>query len=55
MLAGYWNPNNKKFYNIDERSYIWLVGGNNANFNKNKWNGNNNNRNYGFSGRLLKN
>jgi hypothetical protein len=34
---------------------VWLVGGNNAEFNQNKWNWNNNNRNYGFSGRLLKN
>jgi hypothetical protein len=38
FLAGYWNPNNKKFNNIGERSNVWLVGGNNAEFNQNKWN-----------------
>jgi len=55
MFPGWRNPNNKKFNNIGERSNVWLVGGNNAEFNKNKWNWNNNNRNFGFSGRLLKN
>jgi hypothetical protein len=37
-LVGYWGPDYKRFYYIGERSNVWLVGGNNAEFNKNKSN-----------------
>lgn len=54
-LAGYWDPNNEEFYDIGERSYVWLAGGYSASFAQNEWFQNFYNRNYGFSGRLLKN
>jgi len=53
-LAGYWNPNYKKFTNIGERSSVWLAGGDNATFHQNTWGRDHSNRHYGFSGRLLK-
>ena len=55
VLAGYWDPNDKKFYDIGERSNVWLAGGSNANFAQNAWGRDGDNGNLGFSGRLLKN
>lgn len=54
-LAGYWNPDYEIFYDVWERSNVWLVGGANVNFNRYGWNRNDDYRDYGFSGRLLKN
>ena len=54
VLAGYWSPLNKKFYDIGERSNVWLAGGFNANFVQNDWGRGNDDRSYVFSGRLLK-
>ncbi len=54
-LAGFWNPNGKKCYDVGKRSDIWLAGGHNAAFNQNDWICNDNYASFGFSGRLLKN
>ena len=54
-LAGSWTPNNEKFYNIRERSSVWLVGGLRVYFDQYGWASNNNDKSFGFSGRLLKN
>ena len=54
-LAGYWSPDNKEFYGISGRSYVWLVGGDNAAFYKDEWDYYNHYWYFGFSGRLLKN
>lgn len=54
-LAGYWTPNDEIFYNVGDRSDVWLVGGNYANFYQNKWTRSHYYRNFGFSGRLLQN
>ena len=55
-LAGYCNPyHNKGFWNMGNRSQIWLAGGGNADLGKNKWGLSNYGTGFGFSGRLLKN
>jgi len=54
-LAGYRNPSNATFYNVGERSSVWLVGGRNAHFGQDGSDWYNYNRHFGFSGRLLKN
>ena len=54
-LAGYWNPDSKGFYDIGDRSDMWLAGGDGAGFNESRWFRDDGNRDYGFSGHLLKN
>lgn len=54
-LAGSWIPDNETFYNVGERSHVWLVGGKHATFIQNTWYRYNSNSSFGFSGRLLKN
>ena len=55
-LAGYWDPYGERFWDVGERSSVWLAGGNSAHFyNNTTWDRGNNSRNDGFSGRLLKN
>jgi len=54
-LAGFWNPDYKKFYDVGVLSHVWLVGGNNAVFNQSKSDWDNFYSDFGFSGRLLKN
>lgn len=54
-LAGYWNPSNKKFDDIGDRSDVWLTGGYNAHFFQHRWLQDDRDGDYGFSGRLLKN
>lgn len=55
LLAGYWTPYGKIFYDVAGRSRIWLVGGDDANFNQDEWSYSSSDRDFGFSGRLLKN
>ncbi|HMS91570.1 MAG TPA: RNA-directed DNA polymerase [Candidatus Absconditabacterales bacterium] len=54
IFAGWRNPNNKKFNNIDKEFDLRCADGSNFNGNRNKWNNNKGNRNYGFSVRCLK-
>ena len=54
-LAGYWYPDDEIFDNDGEQSSVWLVGGNNVDFEENEWCQYDGTENYGFSGRLLKN
>ena len=54
-LAGYWYPYNETFSHFGVRSDLWLVGGDNADFDQLTWGHNSLSRTYGFSGRLLKN
>lgn len=54
-LAGYWDPNSKRFNGIGGRSNVWLAGGNFASFHQNEWIHYYDYCNYGYSGRLLKN
>ena len=54
-LAGYWDPNDKEFYDIGERSNVWLAGGISADFDPDTWYRYSLIRSYGVSGRLLKN
>jgi len=54
-LAGCRYQNNKRFYDVGERSGVWLVGGDCAGFNQSTSSSSNKGRGFGFSGRLLKN
>lgn len=54
VLAGVWNPTDKFFDFIGERSYVLLAGGSNASFGQNGWYLGNGVRDCGFGGRLLK-
>ena len=54
-LAGYWSPDSEEFYEVGERSNIWLADGYNAGFHAGEWDRDGSNKLFGFSGRLLKN
>ncbi|HBB04718.1 TPA: hypothetical protein DCZ39_07685 [Patescibacteria group bacterium] len=53
-LAGAYHPHGKKFYNVGQRCYIWLVGGDNMIFTKEGPDFEPDHSDFGFSGRLLK-